>query len=145
MLIAIGSDHAGFNLKEAVKEILAEHGHSFEDYGCHDTNSVDYPDYAFAVADAVANGKCEKGILICGSGIGMSIVANKVPGIRAALCHETFSAMAARRHNDANILCMGERVIGMGVAGEIVNVFLSSEFEGGRHIRRLEKMHAREK
>ncbi|NQT72577.1 MAG: ribose 5-phosphate isomerase B [Chloroflexi bacterium] len=144
MQIAIGSDHAGFNLKEAVKNILAEMGHTHEDFGCHDTTSVDYPDIAFTVADAVAAGRFEQGILVCGSGIGMSIVANKVDGIRAALCHDTFCAKGAREHNNANILCMGERVIGQGLAKEIVIAYLTSEFEGGRHARRVEKMHVRE-
>lgn len=144
MQIAIGSDHAGFNLKEAVKDILAEMGHTHEDFGCHGTISVDYPDIAFIVADAVAAGRFEQGILVCGSGIGMSIVANKVDGIRAALCHDTFCAKGAREHNNANILCMGERVIGQGLAKEIVIAYLTSEFEGGRHARRVEKMHARE-
>jgi len=144
MQIAIGSDHAGFNLKEAVKDILTEMGHTCEDFGCHDTTSVDYPDIAFTVADAVAAGRFEQGILICGSGIGMSIAANKVDGIRAALCHDTFCAKGAREHNNANILCMGERVIGQGLAKEIVIAYLTSEFEGGRHARRVEKMHTRE-
>jgi len=145
MQIAIGSDHAGFNLKEAVKGFLTEMGHTYEDLGCHDNTSVDYPDFAFTVADGVVAGKFEQGILICGSGIGMSIAANKVDGIRAALCHDTFCAKGAREHNNANILCMGERVIGQGLAKEIVIAYLESEFEGGRHARRVEKMHAREK
>ncbi len=144
MQIVIGSDHAGFNLKEAVKAIITQLGHTFEDFGCKNTSSVDYPDFAFAVADAVAQGKYEQGILICGSGIGMSIVANKVPGIRAALCHDVFTAKGCRQHNNANILCMGERVIGIGLAGEIVTAYLNSKFEGGRHASRLEKMHSRE-
>ncbi len=144
MQIAIGSDHAGFVLKESVKGILAEIGHNCEDFGCFDNNSVDYPDIGFAVADAVAQGRFDQGILVCGSGIGMSIVANKVDGIRAALCHDTFSAKGARAHNNANVLCMGERVIGQGLAREIVTAYLTSEFEGGRHAQRLEKMHARE-
>ena len=140
MQIAIGSDHAGFNLKEAVKDILTEMGHTCEDFGCHDTTLVDYPDIAFTVADAVAAGRFEQGILICGSGIGMSIAANKVDGIRAALCHDTFCAKGAREHNNANILCMGERVIGQGLAKEIVIAYLTSEFEGGRHARRVDKL-----
>ncbi len=144
MQIAIGSDHAGFNLKQTVKTMIAQLGHTCEDFGCMDASSVDYPDFAFAVADAVAQGKSERGILICGTGIGMSMAANKVPGIRAALCHDTFTAKGCRQHNDANILCMGERVIGIGLAGEIVNAYLTSEFEGDRHARRLEKMHSRE-
>ncbi len=144
MQIAIGSDHAGFNLKEAVKTLIVQLGHNCEDFGCKDTSSVDYPDFAFAVADAVARGKFEQGILICGSGIGMSMVANKVPLIRAALCHDVFTAKASRQHNDANVLCMGERVIGVGLASEIVTAYLDSEFEGGRHARRLGKMHSHE-
>ncbi len=144
MNIAVGSDHAGFNLKQAVKEFCVELGHNCEDFGATGTESVDYPDFAFSVADAVAGGRFDQGILICGSGIGMSIVANKVPGIRAALCHDTFSAKGARQHNNANILCMGERVIGVGLAREIVAAYLASEFEGGRHAGRLKKMHSRE-
>ena len=144
MKIAIGNDHAGFGLKETVKGLLVELGHSYEDFGCYDTTSVDYPDLAFAVADAVVSGEFEQGILICGTGIGMSMVANRVPGIRAALCHDTFSARVTREHNDANILCIGERVIGPGLAREIVTAYLASDFVGGRHSRRLEKIHARE-
>ena len=144
MQIAIGSDHAGFTLKQIVKGILAEMGHSYEDFGCYDTDSVDYPDIAFAVADAVSQGRFEQGILICGTGIGMSMVANKVPGIRAAICHNTFSARRAREHNDANVLCIGGWVVGEGVAREVVTTYLSSEFVGGRHARRLEKLHSRE-
>jgi len=144
MEIALGSDHAGFNLKEAVKSMLDDLGHTYVDLGCESTESVDYPDFAFAVADAVAQGRFPQGILVCGSGIGMCMVANKVPGIRAALCHDTFSARGARAHNDANILCLGERVIGLGLAREIVSAYLATDFEGGRHARRLEKMHRRE-
>lgn len=145
MQIAIASDHAGFNLKATVKRYIKEMGHECHDVGPNDTEAVDYPDFAFKVADAVAQGKYDQGILICGTGIGMSIVANKVNGIRAALCHDVFSAKSARAHNDANILCMGERVIGIGLAQEIVNAYLSTGFEGGRHSRRLEKMHSHEK
>ncbi|MDD5093439.1 MAG: ribose 5-phosphate isomerase B [Dehalococcoidia bacterium] len=140
MRIAIGSDHAGFEMKEALKGVLAEMDQSHEDFGCYDTASTDYPDIGFAVASAVAQGRFDRGILICGSGIGMSIVANKVSGIRAALCHDTFSARVAREHNDANVLCMGQRVIGEGLAREIVITYLNSEFLGGRHARRLEKV-----
>ncbi len=143
MRIAIGSDHAGFDLKEAVKGFLSETGHNVEDFGCRDTSSVDYPDFAFAVADAVAQGRCERGILICGSGIGMSMTANKVPGIRAALCRDVSSAELSRQHNDANILCLGGRVTGEELAREIVSAYLTAGFEGGRHARRLEKMHSR--
>jgi len=144
MRIAIGSDHAGFKLKQTLKSLLSEMGHTYEDFGCYDTGSVDYPDIAYKVAEAVAQGDFEQGILICSTGIGMSMVANKVPGIRAALCHDTFSARRAREHNDANILCLGEWVIGEGLLREIVTTYLSSEFVGGRHARRLDKMHARE-
>ena len=143
MLIAIASDHAGFNLKEVVKSIVIELGHECEDFGCSDTNSVDYPDFAFVVADAVAQGKADCGILICGSGIGMSIVANKVSGIRAALCHDVFSARRARQHNDANILCLGGETV-KETASEIIDAFLTSEFERGRHLRRINKIRAME-
>ena len=145
MRIAVGSDHAGFHLKETIKGLLAELGHTYEDFGCYDTAAIDYPDIGFPVAEAVAQGRFDQGILVCGSGIGMCIVANKVPGIRAAVCHDTFSARGAREHNDANILCLGERVIGSGLAREIVTAYLSSDFVGGRHARRLEKIHARER
>ena len=142
MQIAIGSDHAGLNLKQATISLLSEKGYSYEDFGCYDNVSVDYPDIGRAVARAVADGKFELGILICSNGVGMSIVANKTRGIRAALCHDTFSARRAREHTDANILCMGEWCIGQGIAREIVEIFLTSEFVGGRHARRLEKMQA---
>jgi ribose 5-phosphate isomerase B len=144
MQIAIGSDHAGFSMKEALKGVLEEMSHTYEDFGCYDAASVDYPDIGFAVAAGVAQGRFDQGILICGTGIGMCIVANKVSGIRAALCHDTFSARCAREHNDANVLCLGGRVIGEGVAREIVIAYLTSEFMGGRHSRRLEKMRAHE-
>jgi len=142
--IAIGSDHAGFNLKQVVMDLLAELEHSCEDFGCRDTTSVDYPDVGRSVAEAVSQGKCERGILICGTGIGMSMVANKVHGVRAALCHDTFSARRSREHNDANVLCLGESVVGQGLARDIVKIFLSSEFAGGRHARRVEKITALE-
>jgi len=144
MHIAVGSDHAGFTLKQTVKGLLSEMGHSYEDMGCYDTSSVDYPDIAYPVAEAVAQGRFQQGILICSTGIGMSMVTNKIPGIRAALCHDTFSARRAREHNDANILCMGEWVVGEGLVRDIVTTYLNSEFVSGRHARRLEKMHARE-
>lgn len=139
MRIAIGCDHRGLNLKQFVTKLITDAGHSYEDFGCYTTESVDYPDIAQKVAEAVATGDFERGILICNTGIGMSIAANKVRGIRAALCHDTFSACRARQHNDANILCLGaeqeqERV------PEIVNNFLTREFEGGRHQRRLDKI-----
>jgi ribose 5-phosphate isomerase B len=141
MRIAIGSDHAGFNLKKVIINLLSELGHSWEDFGCYNENSVDYPDFGEVVAKAVARGDFEQGILICSTGIGMSMVANKIPGIRAALCHDTFSAHRAREHNDANILCLGGWITGKGLACEIVATYLKSEFSGEqRHVKRLEKM-----
>lgn len=142
MRIAIGSDHAGFSLKQAIISLISELGHSYEDFGCYDTGSVDYPDIGRSVADAVSQGGFDHGILICSTGVGMSIVANKVRGIRAALCHNTFSARRAREHNDANVLCLGEWVVGQGLAREIVTTYLSSEFVGGRHAHRVEKIGA---
>jgi ribose 5-phosphate isomerase B len=142
--IAIGSDHAGFTLKQAIISLLTELGHSYEDCGCYDTGSVDYPDIGRPVAEAVSQGRFDHGILICSTGIGMSIVANKVRGIRAALCPDTFSARRAREHNDANVLCLGEWVVGQGLAREIVTTYLCSEFVGGRHARRVEKIEAME-
>jgi ribose 5-phosphate isomerase B len=140
--IAIGSDHRGFGLKEALKELLAELGHEWVDFGCQTEEPVDYPDIGRPVAEAVAGGEYERGILICGSGVGMSIAANKVKGVRAALCENSFTARLARRHNDANVLCLGSWCIGQGLAEDIVRVFLSEDFEGGRHARRLEKIRA---
>ncbi len=141
MRLAIGSDHRGFSLKKLVTGILTERGHSYEDFGCYNTDSVDYPDIAGKVAAVVAGGQYESGILICGSGIGMSIAANKVKGIRAALCHNAFTAYRARRHNNANILCLGAEE-GKVMVPAIIDKFLSTEFEGGRHQRRLDKMSA---
>jgi len=140
--IAIGSDHRGFALKEALKELLAELGHEWVDFGCQTEEPVDYPDIARPLAEAVAAGEYARGILICGSGVGMSIAANKVKGVRAALCHDTFAGRLTRRHNDANVLCLGGWCIGRGVAEDIVRLFLSEDFEGGRHARRLEKIRA---
>ena len=142
MRIAIGSDHRGFALKEVLKELLAELGHEWVDFGCQTEEPVDYPDIARPLAEAVAAGEYERGILICGSGVGMSIAANKVKGVRAALCHDTFAGRLTRRHNDANVLCLGGWCIGRGVAEDIVRLFLSEDFEGGRHARRLEKIRA---
>lgn len=139
-MIAIGSDHGGFALKEEIKKWMAEKGIPFQDFGCPSTASVDYPDYGLAVAQAVASGQCEKGILVCGTGIGISIAANKVKGIRAACCSDCFSAEMTRRHNDANILCMGGRVVGPGLALKMTELFLFTEFEGGRHANRLAKI-----
>jgi len=145
MKLALGSDHGGFKLKEIVKEYLEEENIQYEDFGTFSEDSVDYPDFAEKVAEAVAAGVFDRGILICGTGIGISIAANKVPGIRAALCHDVFSARASREHNDANILAMGERVIGRGSALEIVKTWLASDFTGGRHSCRIDKISAIEK
>jgi len=141
-VLAIGSDHGGFILKEKIKEFLEAEGFQVKDFGTFDSQAVDYPDFAVRVAQAVARGECEKGILCCGTGIGVAIAANKVPGIRAALCGDTFSARSSREHNDANILALGERVTGPGLALDIVKVWLSSEFAGGRHERRIKKIAA---
>lgn len=140
MKLALGCDHGGFLLKEHIRQLLEELGLEYHDFGAFNTESVDYPDVAKVVAKAVADGEFEKGILCCGTGIGVSIAANKVPGVRAALCHDTFSARATREHNDSNILTMGERVIGPGLAGDIVRTWLGAEFAGGRHQRRVDKI-----
>lgn len=140
MRIAIGSDHAGFRLKEYLREQLAASGHDVRDFGTHDEHSMDYPDIARPLAQAVTRDEFERGILVCGSGIGMSIVANKVRGARAALVNEPLSARMCRLHNDANILCLGGRMIGPEMAAEIAGVFLATPFEGGRHLRRVGKM-----
>ncbi len=139
MRIAIGCDHNGLEFKQSVIKLITEAGHSYEDFGCYTTDPVDYPDIAKTVAEAVARGDFYRGILICGTGIGMSIAANKVKGVRAALCHNVFSACRARQHNDANILCLGAKVEQEPVA-EIVNAFLTCEFDGGRHQRRVDKI-----
>lgn len=136
-MIAIGSDHGGFSLKKEIIKHLEEKGIEYKDFGTYTEESCDYPVYGEAVGRAVASGECEKGIIICGTGIGISISANKVKGVRAALCGDCFSAEFTRRHNDANVLAMGERVLGPGLALKIVDIFLSTEFEGGRHARRV--------
>jgi ribose 5-phosphate isomerase B len=141
MRIAIGNDHRGLELKQSIIQLLADSGHSYEDFGSHTTDSVDYPDFAREVAEAVVRGDFDYGILICDTGIGMSIAANKVKGIRAALCHDAFSAGRARQHNNANVLCLGTSGTPQAVA-ETVKTFLSAEFEGGRHQRRLDKIRA---
>lgn len=140
--IAISSDHGGNTLRKEIMGLLEELGFEYEDFGSKDNSSVDYPDYAQPVSEGVAAGKFDKGILICGTGIGMSIAANKVKGIRCALVHDVFSAKATRCHNDSNIIAMGERVIGAGLAREIVAAWLQTDFEGGRHERRIEKITA---
>ena len=139
MRIAIGCDHRGLKLKQSVIKLIAETRHSYEDFGCHTTDPVDYPDIAKKVAEAVVSGDFERGILICSTGIGMCIVANKVHGIRAAQCYDTFCALRARQHNDANILCLGAEEYPERVP-EIVDAFLTCQFEGGRHQRRLDKI-----
>lgn len=140
MRVALAADHGGYHLKEAIKGWLFELGIAAEDFGTHTPESVDYPDYARVVAEKVAAGEFDRGILVCGTGIGMSIAANKVPGVRAALCHDVFSARATREHNDSNILTLGERVIGQGLARAIVEAWLGAEFAGGRHAARVEKI-----
>lgn len=140
--IAIGSDHAGYCLKKEIKAYFQDKGVCFTDFGVQTRESVDYPDIALVVAESVVRGENRYGILVCGTGIGMTMAANKVPGIRAALCHDTFTARAAREHNDANVLTLGERVIGAGLACEIIETWLRSIFQGGRHQRRIAKIRA---
>ena len=140
MKIALACDHAGLNIKNAVIEYLKENGYDFVDYGTNSTDSCDYPDFALPAAEAVAEKKCDRGIIICSMGIGVSIVANKVPGVRCAHCHDSYCAEFTRRHNDANVLAMGEKVVGTGYALKIVETFLNTQFEGGRHQRRVDKI-----
>ncbi|KYG29231.1 ribose 5-phosphate isomerase B [Alkalihalobacillus trypoxylicola] len=140
MKIAVASDHGGNLIKNEIVALLKEKGLEFEDFGCNCETSVDYPDYALPVAEKVANGEFDRGILVCGTGIGMSIAANKVKGIRCALVHDTFSARATREHNNSNILAMGERVIGPGLARDIAEIWLETEFQGGRHETRIGKI-----
>lgn len=142
MKVAVGSDHGGFELKNDILSLLRKMSVDFVDFGTYTADPVDYPDIAKSVALAVARGEFDRGILVCGTGIGMCIAANKVRGIRAALCHDVFSAKATRNHNDSNILCLGGRVIGTGLAREIVKTWLAQEFEGGRHKRRVDKITA---
>ena len=140
MKIIVGADHGGFLLKSVVVKDLQTMGHEVFDAGTHTTDSVDYPDIAKAAATRVAEGEFNLGILVCGTGVGISIAANKLPGVRAACVSDTFSARMARAHNDANVLCIGERVVGTGLAGELVKAFITTEFEGGRHARRVDKI-----
>ncbi len=140
-MIALGSDHGGYALKQEVIQYLKEQNLDYRDYGCDSEKSCDYPVYARKVAKAIVSGECDRGILICGTGIGISIAANKVKGIRAALCHDTFSAQATREHNDANILAMGARVVGSGLALKIVDVFLHTEVSNDeRHKNRISQI-----
>ena len=140
MRIALGCDHRGFKLKQTIMEFLQQSGYSYPDFGCYNTESVDYPDLAQKVGDGVASGKFDHGILVCSTGIGMCIAANKIKGIRAALCHDTFTAKRARLHNDANVLCLRGEEIEASEALEIVKTYFSTSFEGGRHIPRLDKI-----
>ena len=144
MKIAIASDHGAYDLKERLKIWLAEHGHEFIDCGTNSTESCDYPDYGRPAAQMVASGQCDRAILLCTTGIGMSMVANKVKGVRCALCSDTLSASMTRRHNDANVLAMGAVIVGPRLAEHIVDTFLTTEFEGGRHQRRVDKIMAGE-
>ena len=141
-MLAIGSDHGGYELKQAVMKHLAERGVEYRDYGTYSSESCDYPDFGEAVGRAVASGECERGIVVCGTGIGISIAANKVRGIRCALCGDCYSAEMARAHNNANMLALGARVLGEGLALKIVDTFLDTGFEGGRHARRVAKIMA---
>ena len=140
MKFIIGSDHAGYALKEQMKAILGEIGYAVEDVGCHSEDSVDYPQFGREVAARVASGEFSRGCLICGSGLGMSMIANRFRGVRAALCNDLYSAILSRRHNNANILVMGGRLIGPELAGEILTTWLTTPFEGGRHERRVAKL-----
>ncbi len=143
MKVAFGCDHGGINLKKVLFDYLDKKGIEYKDFGCFDTSSTDYNEYALKVSEAVANGECDKGILFCGTGIGMSIVANKVKGIRCGHCHDVFSAKMTRLHNDANVLALGERVVGPGLMIEIVDAFLTTEFSfDERHERRVNKIKA---
>ena len=144
MKLMIGSDHGGFELKQEVIKHLEELGHEVTDVGCYDPSSCDYPDIAKSGCEKITSGECERGILICGTGIGISMAANKIKGIRAACCSDTYSAKYTRLHNDANVLCFGGRVVGGGLACELVDAYLSVEFEGGRHQRRVDKIMALE-
>lgn len=143
--VALGADHGGFALKEAVRAWLEENGIPCVDYGTHDAASVDYPDMAVPPCEAVLRGECGCALLFCGTGVGISMAANKIPGIRACCCSDVFSARYTRLHNDANALCMGGRVVGPGLACELVEAFLSASFEGGRHAARVAKLSALER
>lgn len=143
-MIAVGCDHGGFEHKEAIKAHLIERGFAVKDFGIYENASVDYPHIAVPLAKAVAAGECRLGILVCGTGIGMSLAANKIKGVRAAACSEHFSAKYTRMHNDSNILCLGGRVIGVGTALELADLFVDTPFEGGRHQRRVDMISALE-
>ena len=140
MKIVIGSDHRGFHAKESIKRVLTQMGHDVTDYGTHSDRSADYPDFGVPACRAVAQGKADRGVLMCGSGIGMCMTANKVAGIRAALCHDELTAEMSRRHNDANVLCMGGDLLGDELMRRMVEIWMGTEFEGGRHERRVRKV-----
>ena len=145
MKISVACDHGGLNLKKSLIAYLQKNGHEVVDFGTNTMDSCDYPDFAVLAAEAVASGACERGILVCSSGIGVSIVANKVPGVRCAHCHDTYCAKYTRLHNDANMIAFGEKVVGEGLMQELVSIFLTTEFEGGeRHERRVAKIRALE-
>lgn len=139
-MIAIASDHGGFELKQQVVDYLKKNGYEVKDFGTFTCDSVDYPDYAQMVGESIVNGECEKGIIICGTGIGISIAANKIPGIRAALCTDSYMARMSREHNNANVLALGGRVVGPELAFDIIKTWLGTEFAGGRHQRRIDKI-----
>ena len=143
--IVIGCDHAGYNLKENIKSVLADHQIDIDDCGTHNESSVDYTEFGARVAQKVSTGEFDRGILICGTGLGMSMIANRFPGVRAALCNDLFSAIMCRRHNDANMLIMGGRVIGADLAREILRAWLETPFDGGRHKERIDNIDARSK
>ncbi|NLA58278.1 MAG: ribose 5-phosphate isomerase B [Firmicutes bacterium] len=136
-MLAIGSDHAAYEFKEAIKAYLDEKGIEYKDFGCFSDERTDYPMYGEKVAKAVASGECDKGLLFCGTGVGMSLAANKVKGIRAVVCSDCYTAALSRRHNDANILALGARVVGLDLAKMIIDTWLNAEFEGGRHAERV--------
>lgn len=144
MKIAIGADHAGFHLKEHLARFLEKRGHQVEDQGTFSDQSVDYPEFAAAVANEVAAGRVDRGLLVCGTGIGVGIAANKVDGVRAAICNDLFTAVKSREHNDANVLTLGARVVGEGLAEDIVSSFMEADFEAGRHQRRVDQIQALE-
>lgn len=139
-MIGIGCDHGGYELKEFIKNLLAERGLEVKDFGIHNTNSVDYPDIAKPVCESIVSGECEYGILVCGTGIGMSIAANKIKGIRAAHVTDSYSARMTKEHNNANVICLGARITGVEIAKDIVNAYLDAEFAGGRHETRVNKI-----
>lgn len=144
-MIGIGCDHGGYELKEHIKKVLLEKGIEIKDFGVHDTSSIDYPDIAKPLCESVVKGECECGILVCGTGIGMSIAANKIKGIRAAHVTDSYSARMTKEHNNANVICLGGRITGVEIATDIVNAYLNAEFAGGRHQNRIDKITALEK